>query len=62
MKFFTGILASAIILCGTVTRAETIARSFFPALTAIAQYTVEQASLSAISLEWGAAVTPDPNW
>lgn len=41
MKYFTGILASAIILCGTVTQAVTIARSLFPALTAIAEYTFE---------------------
>lgn len=59
MKYFTGILAS-LIICGTVN--ATVDRSLVPALTAIGAYTVEQAQVSATSLDWNTEPTPDVDW
>ena len=61
MKYLTGILASAMIICGTV-GAVTVQRSLIPALTAIGLYAVEEIKLSAVSLDWKASPTPDPKW
>ena len=61
MKYLTGILASAMMICGTV-GAVSVQRSLIPALTAIGLYTFEEFKLSAVSLDWKVSPTPDPNW
>jgi hypothetical protein len=63
MKYFTGILASVMVICGTVNAVvDPTPRSLLPALTAIAQYTVDQARDSVESLDWETEPTPEPNW
>jgi hypothetical protein len=60
MKSFAGILATVMVVCGTV-GAKT-ARELIPALRAIAEYTVSQVETSAVSLDWNTQPTPDVNW
>lgn len=60
MKYFSGILATVMIVCGTVSAQTT--RSLLPALTAIAEYAIEQTTVSADSLEWNTEPTPAVDW
>jgi len=46
----------------TPTPPTPVTRSLFPALTAISEYTIDNVKKSAESLDWKAAVTPDPDW
>jgi hypothetical protein len=63
MKYFTAILATVGVICGTVNAAnDPVPRSLLPAITAIAEFTVEQARLSVTSLDWNTVPTPETNW